>query len=169
MAHGSSHSHCIGEISTLAAVCLSNKIGWSARCITHDTRNISGHDLGQSLARTMQCYLLLQLTGTISFLNGIMVSCHVSASVDNYPVKTVDAYVSTHTVTHQLRQSIRAHIGSGGGARADIGTVACWLATRSSPVRLMWLRPVPCGQCSSARARAADVAPRGPAAPRPSP
>ena len=75
-----------------------------------------GHDLGSSPARTIQCYLLFQLNGTVSFLNGLMVNSHVSYKVKNYPVKSVDAYVPSHIMAHQLRQSIRALIGSGGGA-----------------------------------------------------
>ena len=38
MARGSSHSHCIGEISTLAADRLSNKVGWSLESKTHYSR-----------------------------------------------------------------------------------------------------------------------------------
>ena len=73
------------------------KIGRSARCVTRDTRNMSGHDQGSSLARMVQCHLLLQLNGTISSLNGLLVNCLVSSAVNNYRVKSVDAYVPTHT------------------------------------------------------------------------
>ena len=55
VAHGSSHSHRIGGKSTLAADCPQSshltQIGWRARCITHDTRGMSGHGLRSSLAR----------------------------------------------------------------------------------------------------------------------
>ena len=118
MARGSSHGRCVEGRSTLAAASNLTKIGWSARCVAHDrdTGNTSGHDPGSPLARTIQCYLLLRRSGKISFLNGRLVNRLVSYAVHNDLVKSVDAYVPTHIVAHQVRQSIRARIGPGGGA-----------------------------------------------------
>ena len=142
------------------------RVDRSARCVTRDTRNMRGHDPGSFFARTIRCYSLLRPNGTVSLLSGLMVNCHGSYAADNCPDKSVGAYFPAHTVAHQLRQSIRApnrfRWQSMSGHMDGRVLAIDW----EQPV---CLRPVPCGQCSSARAHAADVAPRGPAAPRPSP
>ena len=180
MFHGSDHNHCIGEKSTLAVARTLTKIGWNARCITHDTRNIDGHHLGSPLARMIQCYLLLQLK-TISFLNGLLVNCLVSYAVNNYLVKSGEAYVPNHIVTRTLQ--VRQSIPCGGpcpnlflwqsmSGHMDSHTLTSALESSRvvdstspgpavnvappRPVRLILRGPVPCGRCSSALARAAD-------------
>ena len=137
----------------LQSTCLI-KMGWRARCTTHDTRNIGGHDLGPSLGRTIQCYLLLQLNGTISFLNGPfkLVNCHVSYALNNYLVKSVDAYVPTHTMAHQLRQSTRALIVP---VTEHERTYGCSRPGLRLGVAL-------CCRCGLSRSLAANLAPPGP-------
>ena len=48
-------------------------------------------------------------------LKRLLVNCLVAYAVNNCLVKSVEAHVPTHIVAHQLRQSTRALIGSGGG------------------------------------------------------
>ena len=77
-------------------------------------------------------------------------------------------------MAHQVRQSIRALFGSAGAGTVPVAeherTYGWLIASRSSPVRPVRHRPVPCGRCRTARSSSSSPQPVavGGAAGRPS-